>query len=209
MMAAVDMAKVTVKGIGGHGAVPHRAIDPVVAASSIVMALQTIVSRNVDPGEAAVVTVGGFNAGKFCTIIPDKAVLDIGIRSCTSQVRQQLARRIPEVIKAQAEAFGCTADVEYEFSYPATINSPAETAFAREVAAEMEYGVVDLDRPFMVSEDFAYMLDEVPGCYFMMGNGDEPHRRMLHDPGYDFNDELLVRGAALWGRLVERYLPRA
>jgi len=209
MMAAVDMAKVTVKGVGGHGAVPHRAIDPVVAASAVVIALQTVVSRNVDPGEAAVVTVGAFNAGNFCTIIPDRAILDIGIRSCSPQVREQLARRLPELIRAQAASFGCTADVEYELSYPATVNSPAETALAREVAAEMEAGVVDLDRPFMVSEDFAYMLEEVPGCYFMMGNGDEPQRPMLHDPGYDFNDELLVKGAALWGRLVERFLPKS
>jgi hippurate hydrolase len=208
MMAAVDMAKVTVRGVGGHGAVPHRAVDPVVAGSAIVMALQTIVSRNIDPGEAAVITVGAFNAGNFCTIIPDKAVLEIGIRSCSSAVRDQLAKRIPDLVKAQALGFGCTADVDYEFSYPATINSPAETAFTREVAEEMETGVVDLAKPFMVSEDFAYMLEQVPGCYFMMGNGDEPHRKMLHDPGYDFNDELLVRGAALWGRLVERFLPR-
>jgi len=209
MMAAVDMAKVTVKGVGGHGAVPHRAVDPVVAASAIVMALQTIVSRNIDPGEAAVVTVGAFNAGRFCTIIPDRAVLDIGIRSCKDSVRNQLAQRIPELIRTQAAAFGCTADIEYEFSYPATMNSPEETLFARTVAEEMGAGVVDLDKPFMVSEDFAYMLEHVPGCYFMMGNGDEPHRRMLHDPGYDFNDELLLKGAALWGRLVERFLPRA
>jgi hippurate hydrolase len=208
MMAAVDMAKVAIKGVGGHGAVPHRAVDPVVAASAVVMALQTIVSRNIDPGEAAVITVGTFNAGKLSTIIPERALLEIGIRSCSNEVRDQLARRIPDLIRTQAAAYGCTAEVDYEFSYPATINSPGETAFAREVAAGTAAGVVDLDRPFMVSEDFAYMLEEVPGCYFMMGNGDEPHRRMLHDPGYDFNDELLVKGAALWGRLVEQFLPK-
>jgi hippurate hydrolase len=208
MMAAVDRAKVTIRGVGGHGAIPHRAVDPVVAGSAVVMALQTIISRNIDPAEAAVITVGVFNAGSLSTIIPDKAVLDIGIRSCSNEVRDQLARRIPDLIRTQAAAFGCSAEVDYQLSYPATINSPAETAFAREVAAGMDPGVVDLDKPFMVSEDFAYMLEQVPGCYFMIGNGDEPHRRMLHDSGYDFNDELLVKGAALWGRLVERFLPR-
>ena len=155
------------------------------------------------------ITVGAFNAGSFCTIIPDRAVLDIGIRSCKDSVRQILARRIPELIRNEAAAFGCTADIDYHYSYPATMNSPEETAFARAVAAEMDAGVVDLDKPFMVSEDFAYMLEHVPGCYFMMGNGDEPDRKMLHDPGYDFNDDLLVKGAALWGRLVERFLAKA
>jgi hippurate hydrolase len=208
MMAAVDGARITVKGAGGHGAVPHRAADPVVAASAIVMALQSIVSRNVDPGEAAVITVGAFNAGSIATIIPERAQLDVSIRSCSPEVREQLGRRIPELVKAQAEAFGCGADIEYERSYPATINSPDETAFARAVAGEMNTGVVDLDKPFMVSEDFAYMLEKVPGCYFMMGNGDEPNRRMLHDAGYDFNDGLLVKGAALWGRLTERFLAK-
>jgi hippurate hydrolase len=209
MMAAVDTAKVTVKGVGGHGAVPHRAVDPVVAGSAIVMALQTIVSRNVDPGEAAVITVGAFNAGSLSTIIPEMAVLDIGIRSCSQRVRDQLARRIPDLIATQAAAFGCTAELEYELGYPVTVNSPAETAFMRDVALGMEPGVVDLEKPFMISEDFSYMLERVPGCYFMMGKGDEPDRKMLHDPGYDFNDELLVKGTALWGRLVEQFLPRA
>jgi metal-dependent amidase/aminoacylase/carboxypeptidase family protein len=170
---------------------------------------ETRVSRNVDPGEAAVITVGAFNAGSFCTIIPEMAVLDIGIRSCSQRVRDQLARRIPDLIAAQAAAFGCTAELEYELGYPVTVNSPAETAFIRDVALGMEPGVVDLEKPFMISEDFAYMLERVPGCYFMMGNGDEPDRKMLHDPGYDFNDELLVKGAALWGKLVEQFLPRA
>lgn len=124
-------------------------------------------------------------------------------------MRDQLARRIPDLIAAQATAFGCAAELEYEFGYPVTVNSPAETAFIRDVALGMEPGVVDLEKPFMISEDFAYMLERVPGCYFMMGNGDEPDRKMLHDPGYDFNDELLVKGAALWGRLVEQFLPRA
>lgn len=208
MMAAVDMAKATITGIGGHGAVPHKAVDPIVAASAVVLALQTIVSRNIDPAEAAVVTVGAFNAGTFCTIIPEEAVLDIGIRSCSPKVRDELARRIPELIEAQAAAYGCRAKVDYEFSYPATINSEAETTIARSVAVELRGGaaILDLDRPFMVSEDFAFMLEHVPGCYFMLGNGDGPEDRMLHDPHYDFNDRLLVEGAVIWSRLAETCL---
>jgi hippurate hydrolase len=206
MMASVDLATVTIKGIGGHGAVPHRAVDPVIAGAAVVMALQTIVSRNIDPGEAAVITVGAFNAGNSSTIIPETAHLDIGIRSCSKAVRDQLASRIPALIEDQCAAFGCTADIDYQFSYPPTINSAAETEFTRNVAASMEPGVVDLEKPFMVAEDFAYMLEKAPGCYFMVGNGDESGRRMLHDPGYDFNDELLIKGAALWGALVEKYL---
>ncbi|MFL5258182.1 MAG: M20 aminoacylase family protein [Hyphomicrobiales bacterium] len=206
IMASVDLARVAIKGIGGHGAVPHRAVDPVIAGAAVVMALQTIVSRNIDPGEAAVITVGAFNAGNSSTIIPQTAHLDVGIRSCSKAVRDELARRIPALIENQCAAFGCTADVDYEFSYPPTINSAAETEFTRNVAASMEPGVVDLDKPFMVSEDFAYMLEKAPGCYFIVGNGDEPGRKMLHDPGYDFNDELLIKGAALWGALVEQYL---
>jgi len=211
IMAAVDMAKVIVKGVGGHGAMPHKAVDPVVAASSIVMALQTIVARNIDPGEQAVITVGAFNAGNFCTIIPETATLDIGIRSCTKEVREQLAQRIPALIKAQAESFGCTAEIDYQYSYPSTTNSPKETEFAFAVAREVSGNqpVHELPYPFMVSEDFAYMLEEVPGCYLMLGNGDGPERRMLHDPGYDFNDALLTKGTLLWGRLVERFLPVA
>jgi hippurate hydrolase len=170
------------------------------------MALQTIVSRNVDPGEAAVITIGAFNAGNSSTIIPQTAHLDIGIRSCSKAVRDQLASRVPALIENQCAALGCTADIDYQFSYPPTINSAAETEFTRNVAASMEPGVLDLDKPFMVSEDFAYMLEKAPGCYFMVGNGDEPGRKMLHDPGYDFNDELLIKGAALWGALVEKYL---
>ncbi|CAN5174805.1 M20 aminoacylase family protein [soil metagenome] len=208
MMAAVDIVKATITGVGGHGAVPHKAVDPVVAASAVVMALQTVVSRNIDPVEPAVITVGAFTAGNFSTIIPEQAVLDIGIRSCNPAIREQLARRIPEIIKGTAAAYGCRAGIEYDISYPATINHAAETALARSVAVELGGGIAvgELAAPFMVSEDFAYMLEQVPGCYFMLGAGDEPGRRMLHDPGYDFNDALLVPGAALWARLAETVL---
>ena len=211
IMAAVDTAKAVISGPGGHGAVPHKTVDPIVAGAAVVTALQSIVARNVDPTESAVVTVGAFNAGIACNIIPESAVLEIGMRSCSAAVRQQLAERVPAIIKGVAEAHGCTATVDYEFGYPATVNTPDETAFARAVAAELEeaHPIVDFPAPTMISEDFAYMLEAVPGCYFMLGNGAGAHGKMLHSPDYDFNDELLVIGAGLWGRMVERFLPRA
>ena len=211
IMAAVDMAKAVISGPGGHGAIPHETVDPVVAGAAVVTALQTIVSRNIDPVEAAVVTVGAFNAGIACNIIPERAALEISVRSCSAKVRRQLAERVPAIIKGVAEAHGCAAKVDYEFGYPATVNTPAEAAFARAVASDLKgpHPVIDLLAPTMISEDFAYMLEAVPGCYFMLGNGVGRHGKMLHSPDYDFNDELLVIGAALWGRMVERFLPIA
>ncbi|WP_119392395.1 M20 aminoacylase family protein [Taklimakanibacter lacteus] len=210
IMAAVDMAKAVISGPGGHGAVPHETVDPVVAGAAVVTALQTIVARNIDPVEAAVVTVGAFNAGTACNVIPESAALEISVRSCSSRVRQQLAERVPAIIRGVAEAHGCAATVDYELGYPATVNTAEEAAFARAVAAELKgpHPIIDLPAPTMISEDFAYMLEAVPGCYFMLGNGAAEPRRMLHTPGYDFNDELLVIGASLWGRMVERFLPK-
>lgn len=209
IMAAVDMARAVISGPGGHGAIPHETVDPVVAGAAVVTALQTIVSRNVDPVEAAVVTVGAFNAGIACNIIPESATLEISVRSCSEAVRRQLADRVPAIIKGIAAAHGCTASVDYEFGYPATVNTPEETTFARSVAAELQgdHPVIDMRAPKMISDDFSYMLEAVPGCYFMLGNGNEAHRKTLHSPDYDFNDELLVLGAAMWGRMVERFLP--
>ncbi len=210
IMAAVDMATAVISGPGGHGAIPHRTVDPVVAGAAVVTALQTIVARNVDPTEAAVVTVGAFNAGTACNIIPESATLELGMRSCSAAVRRQLSERVPAIIKGVAEAHGCAASVDYQLGYPATVNTPEETAFTRAVAAEIggPHPIIDLAAPTMISEDFAYMLEAVPGCYFMLGNGTGAHGRMLHSPDYDFNDALLVTGAALWGQMVERFLPR-
>src|SRR5690349_19445313 len=137
IMAAVDIARVVITGSGGHGAIPHETVDPIVAAAAVVTALQTVVSRNVDPVEAAVVTVGMFNAGTACNIIPESATLEISIRSCSDAVRRKLASRVPQVITGVAEAHGATAKVDYEWGYPATVNSPQETELARAVAAEL------------------------------------------------------------------------
>jgi hippurate hydrolase len=211
IMAAVDIARVVITGSGGHGAIPHETVDPIVAAAAVVTALQTVVSRNVDPVEAAVVTVGMFNAGTACNIIPESATLEISIRSCSDAVRRKLALRVPQVITGVAEAHGATAKVDYEWGYPATVNSPQETELARAVAAELggNQPPIDMAAPLMISEDFAYMLESRPGCYFMLGNGNEERQPALHSPDYDFNDALLTTAPAMFGRLVERFLAPA
>ena len=208
IMAAVDIAHAVISGLGGHGAIPHETVDPVVAGAAVVTALQTVVSRNIDPVEPAVVTVGMFNAGTACNIIPESAALEISVRSCSEAVRRKLASRIPQIITGVAEAHGATAKVDYEFGYPATVNSRNETEFARAVAAELggEHPPIDMTAAMMISEDFAYMLEATPGCYFMLGNGNEGRQPALHSPDYDFNDALLVTGPAMFGRLVERFL---
>ena len=208
IMAAVDECRVTVNGKGGHGAEPQDTADPIVAAASIVMALQTIVSRNIHPMDPSVVTIGAFHAGSASNIIPERADLVIGIRSFDPKVRDELERRITQIAKAQAESFGMTATVHYERSYDATINHKAETDFARAVAQDFAGAdkVADMARPTMGSEDFAYMLKECPGTYFFLGAQRSPDDPQLHHPKFDFNDDLLPVGAAFWVELAERYL---
>ena len=206
--AAVDIVNVIIRGVGGHGALPHKAADPIVAASGVVLALQSIVARNVDPHDAAVVTVGAFTAGSMATVIPEEAKLLIGVRTCTAEVRDLMRKRVPDLIAAQARSFGCVAEIEYGhgISYPAGFNTPELAQLVREVAIEtgQEGARIDLRGPFMFSEDFAYMQEARPSCYFGIGNGGS---RSLHDAGYDFNDALLIKGPVFWARLVERFLP--
>jgi hippurate hydrolase len=205
--AAVDVVNVTVQGVGGHGALPHKSADPIVAASGIVIALQSIVARNVDPHDPAVITVGAFNSGSMATVIPGEAHLQVGVRTCTEEVRALLRRRITVLIAAQAKSFGCEAEIQYGhgYSYPPGINTPELARLVRDVAVEMgqEPARIDMRGPFMFAEDFAFIQEIVPSCYFGFGNGAS---RSLHDAGYDFNDELLVKGPVFWGRLVEKFL---
>src|SRR5437867_2599505 len=209
-MASSDYATVTLTGIGGHGAMPHRAADPVVAAASIVMALQTIVSRNIDPLQMAVVTVGALHAGKANNVIPQSATLEISVRSLDREVRGKLEQRIKALITAQAESFDVTAQIDWRPGYAVLVNTSEETAFAREVALEL----VGADRvtlqgpPVPGSEDFAFMLEQVPGSYLLIGNGDGDSAGacMVHNPGYDFNDANLPIGAAYWALLAQRFL---
>ncbi len=212
-MASSDYATITLRGHGGHGAMPQHAADPVVAAASLVMALQTVVSRNVDPLQAAVVTVGALNAGRANNVIPATATLEISVRALDREVRALLERRIRAVAAAQAESFGVEADVAWRSGYAVLVNTPEETAFAREVALEL-FGpqrVTLHGPPLTGSEDFAFMLERVPGSYLLIGNGDGTDDRvgggcMVHNPGYDFHDDNIAVGGAFWVRLAERFL---
>ncbi|MCM2346403.1 M20 aminoacylase family protein [Acidovorax soli] len=209
-MASSDYATVTLTGVGGHGAMPHRAADPVVAAASIVMALQTIVSRNIDPLQMAVVTVGALHAGKANNVIPQSATLELSVRSLDREVRGKLEQRIRALIAAQAESFDVTAQIAWRPGYAVLVNTPGETAFAREVALELVGSErVTLQGPAVSgSEDFAFMLERVPGSYLFIGNGDGDSAGacMVHNPGYDFNDANLPIGAAYWALLAQRFL---
>ncbi|MBB3179095.1 M20 aminoacylase family protein [Variovorax sp. Sphag1AA] len=211
-MASSDYATVTLTGVGGHGALPHRTADPIVAAASIVMALQTIVSRNIDPLQMAVVTVGAIHAGKANNVIPQTVTLELSVRALDREVRTTLEKRIKSVIQSQAESFDVQAKVDWRPGYAVLVNTPEETAFAREVATEL----VGADRvtlqgqPLSGSEDFAFMLEKVPGSYVLIGNGDgegDGHGAcMVHNPGYDFNDANVAIGSAYWVLLAERFL---
>ena len=211
-MASSDYATITVTGQGGHGAMPHRAADPIVAAASIVMALQTIVSRNVDPLQAAVVTVGALHSGKANNVIPASATLELSVRALDRDVRAMVERRVKAVVAAQAESFGVQAHIDWRPGYAVLVNTPAETAFARQVATEL----VGADRvtpqgpPLTGSEDFAFMLERVPGSYLLIGNGTASGPGaggcMVHNPGYDFNDDNIAIGSAYWVLLAQRFL---
>ncbi|MDM0104323.1 M20 aminoacylase family protein [Variovorax sp. J22R24] len=211
-MASSDYVTVTLTGIGGHGALPHRTADPIVAAASIVMALQTIVSRNIDPLQMAVVTVGALHAGKANNVIPQTATMELSVRALDREVRALLEQRIKSVITAQAESFDVTATIDWKPGYAVLVNTPEETAFAREVALELVGADrVTLQGPALSgSEDFAFMLEKVPGSYLLIGNGagegDGHGACMVHNPGYDFNDANVAIGSAYWVLLAERFL---
>ncbi len=207
-MASSDDVTITVIGTGGHGANPHRAADPIVAASGIVMALQTVVSRNVDPQQTAIVTVGAFNGGRANNVIPERVTLEVGVRALDAGVRDLLEQRIRALVAAQAESFGVRAVVDYRRDYPVLVNHPAETAFARDVGRELlgDAGIVLDHPPVNGSEDFAVMLEHCPGSYLMIGNGAGEGACMVHNPGYDFHDDNIAIGAAYWVLLAERFL---
>ena len=211
-MASSDYATITVTGQGGHGAMPHRAADPIVAAASIVMALQTIVSRNVDPLQPAVVTVGALHSGKANNVIPASATLELSVRALDRDVRATVERRVKTVVAAQAESFDVQAQIDWRPGYAVLVNTPAETRFAREVATELVGAgrVTPQGPPLTGSEDFAFMLERVPGSYVLIGNGTGSGPGaggcMVHNPGYDFNDDNIATGSAYWVLLAERFL---
>lgn len=203
-MAAVDWVIITITGKGGHGAMPHEAVDPIVVASSLVMALQSIVSRNVDPLETAVVTVGMMHGGTMPNVIPDSVELQLSVRSFTAAVRDRIRDRIKVLAEAQAASFGAAATVAHPPGFPALHNHPAETEFARRTAVR-HFGAERVGSlpPLLVSEDFAFMLEKQAGSYLFVGNGPSAD---LHTPRYDFNDAIIEPAARYWVALVEDYL---
>ena len=213
MMASSDYATITLTGTGGHGAMPHKAADPIVAAASVILALQTVVSRNVDPQQAAVVTVGAMHAGQANNVIPASATLELSVRALDRGVRALLEQRIRSLVAAQAESFGVDAQVDWRPGYSVLVNTRAETDFARRVALELlgPERVTLQGAALTASEDFAFMLERVPGSYVQVGNGDGSDGHacgacMVHNPGYDFNDGNIAVGAAYWVLLAERFL---
>jgi hippurate hydrolase len=207
-MASSDYATITLTGTGGHGAMPQHAADPIVAAASLVMALQTVVSRNVDPLQAAVVTVGALHAGQANNVIPATATLGLSVRALDRGVRSLLEQRIRALAEAQAASFGVRAEVAWKPGYAVLVNTPAETDFARAVALELvgPERVTPQGPPLTGSEDFAFMLEQRPGSYLLIGNGDGPGSCMVHNPGYDFNDDNIAVGSAYWVLLAQRFL---
>ena len=208
MMAACDEFTVTVEGTGAHGAMPHLGIDPIVAAAQIVTGLQSIVGRNVDPLEAGVVSVTKIHGGDAFNVIPQAVELAGTVRTFKPEVRDMIAANIQRIAESTAQALGARATVNVEARFPATVNTVHETDRAEAAAAAVVGGErVHRDvPPCMGSEDFAYMLQARPGSYVWIGNGLGPGGCFLHNPGYDFNDEILPVGASYWATLVEREL---
>jgi len=193
---------------------PHMAVDPTLPAAATVLGLQSIVGRNVNPNLAAVISVGRVAAGSVYNVIAERAEVDLSVRTLDPTVRDLLEHRIRELVEHQARAYGCTSEIEYARGYPVLINAAEPTEFATAVACKTfgdEHVVAHAD-PLTGSEDFAFLLEQVPGCYLLVGNGDNGHAEgrwsgecMVHNPHYDFNDACLAVGARLWVGLVEQY----
>src|SRR4051812_31594866 len=206
MMAAADRFVLTIEGKGGHAARPHEAVDPVLVASHVITALQSVASRNVDPLESAVVSVCSIKAGEAFNVIPQTATLLGTVRTLTEAVRDLCETRIRAIAENVCAAFGAKATIEYNRGYPVTFNDPAKTEFMAEVAKAVsgEAGVDTTVAPLMGVEDFSYMLLERPGAYIFVGNGDTAG---VHHPAYDFNDEAAPYGVSLWAKIVENGMP--
>lgn len=213
VMAATDEVQITVSGRGGHGAVPHLVVDPVVAAAHMITALQTVASRNVNPLDSIVVSVCSMQTsqvGAF-NVIPDAVQLIGTVRSFRAHTRDLAEARVREIATKVAEALGAKAHVHYRRGYPATVNSPAEAEFAARVG-ERIFGAENVVRdaePTMGGEDFSFMLLERPGAYVWLGQGGGPGGCFLHNPHFDFNDEVIPLGAGYLAALVEDGLPLA
>lgn len=205
VMAAVDNWEIELTGKGGHGSMPELSIDPVVAGSSLVMALQTIVSRNVSPHNSAVVTVGAFLSGNAGNVIANSAILRLSIRTKTAADREMVLNKVRDLTRTQAEGYGCTYEIREGVPGAVLTNDEEETQKAAEIArtAFGDENVIDPGPTFLGSEDFAFMLQEKKGTYCFIGNGDTP---MVHHPQFIFNKDNLPKGAAYWVALTEGYL---
>jgi hippurate hydrolase len=215
VMASSNEFKITVHGKGGHAAMPHNALDPVPVACQLVQAFQTIISRNLKPIDAGVISVTMIHAGEATNVIPNACELQGTVRTFSLAVLDQIEQRMRVLTEHLCAASNLRADFEFRRNYPPTINSAAEADFARQVMADLVGDArVLVQEPTMGAEDFSFMLQAKPGCYAFIANGDGDHRAlghgggpcMLHNPSYDFNDELLPLGATYWVRLAEAWL---
>lgn len=206
MMAATDGFSIEITGVGGHAALPHRAVDPVVTGAHMIVGLQTLVSRNVDPVKAAVLSVTVVKAGEATNVIPTTASIRGTVRTLDEDVRDLMEKRLNEFVPLFAQSYGATAKITYQRGYPVTVNSTEQAAFAADVAALVS-GEDRVDRnvdPCMGGEDFSFMLQSRPGAYIMLGQGDSAG---LHQDTYDFNDEVIPIGCTYWVQLVETAMP--
>jgi amidohydrolase len=209
VMAAADRFDVEVTGIGCHAAMPHLGVDPVVAAAALVQSFQTIAARTVDPLDAAVVSTTVLKAGQAYNVIPDRVELAGTVRTFREEVRATVRRRMQDICDGIGATYGVGVELHYHAGYPATVNSSAEAAACATVARALvgADAVTTSMRPSMGSEDFAFFLREKPGCYVWLGNGPGEGGCLLHNPRYDFNDELIPVGSAYWLELVRHLLP--
>ena len=211
LMAAADGLKITVNGRGGHAAMPHLAIDPIAIAAQLYISAQTIVSRQVDPFDSAVISITQFHAGSANNVIPHEAWLSASIRTVNSKTRELIQARFQALCDSMATVYGVEIACKYSYGYPVTANH--DEGVDRLVhAASVVVGPDNVDTdcaPLMGSEDFSYMLEEKPGAYIFLGGGDDDHTHSVHHPEYDYNDDVLATGASLWATLVEQELPRA
>ena len=207
MMAAVDEFDIIVKGKGGHAAIPQLVIDPIVAASQIVIAIQTIISRTINPIDKALISVTKFHAGSAHNVIDDQVILGGTVRTFKKETRINLEKKIEELSKGIAEANGAKIEFHYSNGYPPTINHKKESQFAANVAKKLvgEKNVLTEIQPSMGGEDFSYLLNEKPGSYLYIGQNDVNHKANLHTTNYDFNDNLLPTGVNFWVNLVKEF----
>jgi hippurate hydrolase len=217
VFASSNDFKIIVRGRGAHAAMPHNGIDPVPVACQLVQSFQTIITRNKRPIDTGVISVTMIHAGEATNVVPESCEIRGTVRTFTIEVLDMIERRMRQIAEATCQAFEATSEFEFQRNYPPTISHAKEIEFARDVLTELvgAHNVLEFE-PTMGAEDFSYYLLEKPGCYFLMGNGHGTHGSsghgggpcMLHNPSYDFNDELIPLGGSMWVRLVESWFTR-